>query len=145
MSIVKDDPSWLSPIYSADSLPQAQPYRVGRKKYPWDTLEPGQWFQFNKNVTATSARVQATNRSNSNGFQYRVFRGVDDHLYCQRVDNTPEPVRNPRPPKDEHGQTILPTATTHSGPPPAAREVIPVVLPGDDSWDDPPAKHEDPI
>ncbi len=100
-------------IGSADTLPAAAPYRNGRQKYPWNSLQPGEWFKFADSIRPTSARVLASNSGNAWGRRFHVFAGEDGGLYCRRVDGLQANDRFLKVQRDEFGNPVTPMAKIH--------------------------------
>ncbi len=76
----------MQPIIPFDKMPPAAVSRNAGYRYPWDTLKPGDCFEFSPLVKASSARVMCANNGVQYGKRYRCFRGADGKLYAQRVD-----------------------------------------------------------
>jgi hypothetical protein len=70
-----------------EDLPIEGKKKVGAKvKYPWEHIQPGQWFQFPDSILPQSAKTMACQYARIMSMKFRVFRGTDDRMYCQRVD-----------------------------------------------------------
>lgn len=122
----------IAPIHRGEPAPARALDRAGRRKYLWAQMQPGDWFQFSTQIKASSARVMATEAGHNLAMKFRVYRGLDDGLYCIRIDGLPEDQREPGVRRDAAGTRIMPSAPLHHGPPPAVREEIPVHVPTDE-------------
>jgi hypothetical protein len=81
------------PVGQSSDVPARKSHRHIRFRYPWAELQPGDWFRFADTIKVNSARVMAYNNAQQLSVKFSVFRGTDDGLYCQRVDNVTEAQR----------------------------------------------------
>lgn len=103
----------IAKVGSSDTLPAARPHRNTRQKYPWDTLEAGEWFQFGFNVHQNSARVMASQMGGALSRHFHVFVGVDGFVYCRRIDGLDPDKRFIKYPRDKYGNVMLPVVPKH--------------------------------
>lgn len=55
-------------------------------RYPWNLLNAGQWFSFEKTVKLGSARSMASLNGRDLNRKFRVWKGSDGVVQCQRID-----------------------------------------------------------
>lgn len=79
-------PFEYSKIIPADQMPMAAKNRQIRFRHPWDTIKPGEGFEFGPTVKIMSARVMCANNGTQLGRVFRCYRGTDQKLYALRVD-----------------------------------------------------------